>query len=150
MSKQYESLTKLIPEMEKDIFGEWNLEKEGECTEENTSIMPYVSFTPTAYTFFSEMGRIVEQHPEFNIYNYKEYLVQRGYISDGKGPFPIEKLQTVPSEKLNEEDIFAMCFAVQRSDRFCEGIMLKFFKDGTILAWLKRLAELDEQETESL
>lgn len=150
MSKQYESLTKLIPEMEKDIYGEWNLPMKGEGTKDNPYIMPHVSFTPTAYSFFSEMGKIVEQHPEFDLYNYKKYLERRGYISDAKGPFPIGELQTVPSERLNAEDIFVMCFAVQRTDRFCEGIMLKFFKDGTILKWLKRLAELDEQETEGL
>ena len=146
MSKQYESLTELIPVMEKDIYGGWNMQQKGDGTPDNPYVMPHVSFTPTVYSFLSEMARIEKQHPEFDWRNYMQYLVGRGYISGLSQGFPIEELQKVPIEKLTIEDVFMMYFAVQRTDRFCEGILLKFFKDGTILNWLKRVKELDTED----
>jgi hypothetical protein len=32
-----------------------------------------------------------------------------------------------------------------RAERFCDGALLGFFKDGYILKWLKRLKDIDWQ-----
>ena len=40
--------------------------------------------------------------------------------------------------------IMALLVGVIRAERFCDGILLDFFKDGTIISWLKRLKEIDE------
>ncbi len=45
MSKQYESLTELIPVMEKDIYGGWNMQQKGDGTSDNPYVMPHASFT---------------------------------------------------------------------------------------------------------
>lgn len=143
MSKQYEALTRLIPEMEKDIYGEWNFEKKGEGTKENPYTMPHVSFSPAVYSLLSELAQIEREHPEYEFRKYGEYLIGKGYIKKIAGAFPINDLKSVSVELLNDEDILMMIYAVQRADRFCEGILLGFLKDGTILKWLRRLLEFD-------
>lgn len=144
MIKRYESLTNLIPALEKDFYGGWNVHQDGDGTAEKPFIVPYVSYTLIVYSFFFEMGKIERQHPNYHFRGYKKYLTQRGVISSGKGSFPIDELKTISVERLNEEDILVMLFALQRSDRFCEGLLLDFFRSGTILKWLKRLEKIDE------
>ena len=144
MSKQFETLTKLISTLEKDFYGDWIFSKEGDGSVEKPFITPHVSFTPAVYELFSELSKVVKQHSEYAFNDYRNYLFKRGYISTKASSFPINELKTVPVENMDVEDVFVMLTAVQRADRFCEGVLLDFFKDGIIIKWLRRLEKIDE------
>ncbi len=143
MSKQFESVTRLIPALEKDFYGYWNYSDEGDGSAERPFMMPHVSFSPTVYVLFSELNNVVKNHPEYTFKEYRDYLFMKGYISTKTCAFPVAELSNVSADELSIEDIFVMLFAIQRADRFCEGVLLHFFKDGTILKWLKTLEKMD-------
>ena len=41
--------------------------------------------------------------------------------------------------------VLALIMVAIRDERFCDGALLGFFKDGCILKWLKRLKDIDWQ-----
>jgi hypothetical protein len=44
--------------------------------------------------------------------------------------------------KLDAQCIMALIMGAVRAERFCDGALLGFFKDGSIQKWLERLKEL--------
>lgn len=52
-------------------------------------------------------------------------------------------MRNIDVDTLNEQCILALIMGVIRADRFSEGTLLSFFKDGYILKWLQRLKEID-------
>ena len=44
---------------------------------------------------------------------------------------------------LDAQCIMALIMGAVRADRFCEGALMDFFKDGSIKKWLERLKKLD-------
>jgi ADP-ribosyl-[dinitrogen reductase] hydrolase len=52
-------------------------------------------------------------------------------------------LRSADVQHLDEQAILALIMGVIRAERFCEGVLLAYFKDGYIIKWLKRLAEID-------
>lgn len=47
-------------------------------------------------------------------------------------------------DTLDAKCILALIMGAIRAERFCDGALLSFFKDGYILRWLKRLKEIDD------
>ena len=45
--------------------------------------------------------------------------------------------------KLNTQCVLALLMSVVRADRFCEGVLYEFFKNGCILRWLERLEGME-------
>ena len=39
----------------------------------------------------------------------------------------------------------AMIVTIVRSDRFCEGLLLRYLGNGMMLKWMKRLKEIDDE-----
>jgi len=39
--------------------------------------------------------------------------------------------------------VLALLMSVVRADRFCEGVLYEFFKNGCILRWLERLEGME-------
>lgn len=45
--------------------------------------------------------------------------------------------------RLDDKCIMAMIVGAVQAERFCDGALLGFFKDGSIQKWLGRLQEID-------
>lgn len=45
---------------------------------------------------------------------------------------------------LDAQCILALLIASLMAERFCDGALLEFIKNGAVIRWLKRLQELDE------
>ena len=45
--------------------------------------------------------------------------------------------------KLDAQCVMALIVGAVRAERFCDGALLGFFKDGSIQKWLTRLKEID-------
>jgi hypothetical protein len=52
-------------------------------------------------------------------------------------------MQKADVSVLDGKCIMALLLGAVRSERFCDGALLSFFKSGAIAKWLLRLKELD-------
>ena len=46
-------------------------------------------------------------------------------------------------DDLDAKCVVALIYGAIRAERFCDGAILAFLKDGTIVRWLERLKTLD-------
>jgi hypothetical protein len=74
--------------------------------------------------------------PEFELKSYQKVLEKNGLEWNG------DSIKKADLSKLDEQGIMAVMLGAIRADRFCEGALLGFFKDGYIDKWLGRLEEL--------
>ena len=45
----------------------------------------------------------------------------------------------------NATENVPMIVTIVRSDRFCEGLLLRYLGNGMMLKWMKRLKEIDDE-----
>ena len=48
--------------------------------------------------------------------------------------------------RLDGKCVMAMIVGAVRAERFCDGALLSFFKDGNIEKWLMRLKEIEAEK----
>lgn len=128
---KHDSLTSYIDDIESaSSFGTWVVDRESKGTHDDPITMPYVNFDPMVSRFLSDFYE--EDYPD---YSYGETLDAAG----------IEDKFNFDTSDADERIVTALLTHVIRMDRFCEGALLEAFEDGTILRWLKRLREIDEE-----
>ena len=135
---KFELLTKYIMQIEEDSHGEWIIDKEGDGTPENPYHFPFVHYSKLIHEFEEDVYAFCEAHPEYDHYNYGKTLEDNG-MKWGSS------LSSVDVSKLDAKAIIAMIVGAIRAERFCDGALLGFLKDGSILKWLKRLEEIDKE-----
>ncbi len=101
------------------------------------TIQSFVKYTKIVIQFVDEFYQFSEDHPEYQLKKYDIILKNAGLISGD------EEVHGANVESLDEKYILALIMQAIRSDRFCEGSLLSFFNDGSILKWLKRLESID-------
>lgn len=138
MSK-FESLTKYLPQLSDDSIGTWIIDRENNGTSEHPIQMPYVRYTEMVDHFVHDVYTFMEVNEDFELNRYGEILQQNGLEWGGK---PMSEADV--SEK-DARCIMALIMGAVRAERFCDGALLGFFKDGSIRKWLERLQEIDEK-----
>ena len=134
----YESLTKYIPSIEKaDGYGEWIIDREHAGTMEDPKQMPFVAYGELAIAVEDAIYDFVDTHDEMQLTRYNEILEENG-ISWGT-----ESMAGADVSRLDGKAVMALLLGSVRAERFCDGALLAFFKNGSILRWLQRLEELD-------
>jgi len=58
-------------------------------------------------------------------------------------------MHDVDVTEFDEKSVLALIMGAVRAERFCDGALLAFFEDGCILKWLKRLKDIDWQQSHS-
>jgi len=149
---RFKVLTKYIAKIEAegaDSFGHWNdstkndaLHDETDSTQQSGTPhlplqMPYVEYSDLVTEFESEFYCFAESHPEYQLHNYHAILTRNGL------EWSDTALRSADVQHLDEQAILALIMGVIRAERFCEGVLLAYFKDGYITKWLKWLAEID-------
>lgn len=137
----YESLTSLIPLLKTDDYGEWIIDRENDGTPEHPIQIPFVKYDETVHKLINVIYKFVKDHPEYELNNYREILEKNGI---GWGT---ESMTKADVANLDGKAVMALLFGAVRADRFCEGALLSFCKNGSIAGWLERLKELDENAT---
>lgn len=134
----YESLTKYIPSIEKaDGYGEWIIDREHAGTMEGPKQMPFVVYGGLAIAVEDAIYDFVDTHDEMQLTRYNEILEENGISWD------IESMTDADVSCLDGKAVMALLLGAVRAERFCDGALLTFFKNGSILRWLQRLEELD-------
>lgn len=132
-------LTKFIEVIEKDKIGEWIIDTESKGTLDDPIQMPWVKYTDASTGFVDAVYKFNNENDECDLFNYKAILEKNGITFE-------ESLVNVDVSDLDAQCILALIMTVVRGDRFCEGLLATFLKNGCIVKWLARLKELDEQE----
>ena len=134
---KFKSLTDFISKFETmDSFGEWS-GGEGEGTRESPLTMPWVNYCEDVHNFLRTFYKFSDKNPDYCLTRYSDILVSYNL------KWGADSLITADVDLLPAECILAMIMGVIRGDRFSEGALLSFFKNGCMLRWLKRLEELE-------
>ena len=137
---RFESLTKYLPLLSDDSFGTWIVDRENDGTLEHPIQMPFVNYTEPVHNFIDDVMRIVDQNPEMELTHYGRILNDNGIEWGSK---------TMSEADVSTADVtcvLALLVGAIRAERFCDGALLGFFKDGSIRKWLERLQEIDSVE----
>lgn len=137
---KYENITKYLEEIEKDNFGTWIIDKKSAGTLDDPIQMPFVNYTEFVHNFIEDVYRFIDSNKEMGLTNYGEILNENGIEWDS------ESMKNVDVSVLNAKCVLALIVGAIRAERFCDGALLSFFKNGSIQKWLMRLKELDIEE----
>ena len=137
MSK-FENLTKYLPHLDEDKFGTWAIDHKNDGTPECPIQMPFVSYSEMVHHFIDDVYDFSDNNSDFALTNYGDILNRNGLEWGSRS------MSDADVSKLDAQCIMAMIMGAVRAERFCEGTLLGFFKDGSIRKWLKRLEEIDD------
>ena len=135
---RFDSLTKYLPQLSDDSFGTWIIDRENDGSPEHPIQMPFVNYTELVHNFIDDVMRIVDQNPEMELTHYGRILNDNGI------EWSSQSMSEADISKANVTCVLALLVGAIRAERFCDGALLGFFKDGSIRKWLGRLKEIDE------
>lgn len=134
---QFENLTKYIPRLEDDNVGNWVIDRENDGTPEHPIQAPYVSYSEMVYNFIDDVHDFEEKNKDFELPRYREILEKNGL------EWSLKSMKEADVSSLDAQCVMALIMGAVRAERFCDGALLGFFKNGSIKKWLKRLNEID-------
>ena len=138
--KQFEKLIQYIPQIDNDEIGRWHIDRENDGTPEHPKQFPFVIFSEMVNRFMDDVYAVVEAYPEWELNHYGQILEQNGIKWESKS------MSGAIVEDLDARCICALLVGAVRAERFCDGALMAFFKDGSITRWLQRLKEIDEEK----
>ena len=139
MSK-FRSLTKYLHLISNDKIGEWIIDRENDGTIEHQIQFPYVNYSEMVSDFVKDVYAFNEEHKELELNRYGEILEKNGIEWDKKS------MSNADVSTLDAKCVLALIVGAVRAERFCDGALLDFFKNGSIRKWLIRLLEIDAEK----
>ncbi len=138
MMKKYSVLTKYINLLENDNAGEWTCDKENDGSSERPIHVPFVSYSIAVDNLADDIYEFAKESNEIVPSKYAEILQANGI------EWGYDSMMKADASELDAQCILALLIASLRAERFCDGALLGFIKNGAVIRWLKRLQELDE------
>lgn len=138
MMKKYSALTKYINLLENDNVSEWIVDKENDGSSERPMHLPFVIYSITVHRLEGDIYKFAKESDEIVPGKYAEILQANGI------EWGYDSMMKADASVLDAQCILALLIASLRAERFCDGALLGFIKNGAVIRWLKRLQELDE------
>ena len=135
----YEALTKYLNVIPSDEIGTWIIDTKSKGTADDPKRMPFVHYSEMAMAFIQDVHSFFDTYDGFELMKYREVLEANNIVLKDD-LFTDEYVST-----LDGKLVVALIVSVVRGERFCDGLLHAYFKNGTIEKWLKRLAELDAE-----
>ena len=135
--KKFENLIKYLPLLEDDNIGTWIIDRENDGTPEHPIQMPFVNYSEMVHNFIKYVYDFEEKNKDFELTRYGEILEKNGLEWGSKS------MSEADVSSLDGQCIMALIMGAVRAERFCDGALLGFFKDGSIKKWLERLKKID-------
>ncbi len=132
---KFESLIKYLPLLD-DNIGTWVIDRENDGTPEFPIQMPFVDYSEIVHHFIEDVYDFNNKNKEFELSRYGEILEKNG-IKWGSKSMSVANVSA-----LDGQCVMALIMGAVRAERFCDGALLEFFKDGSIKKWLERLNEI--------
>ena len=133
----YESLTRLIPGLIEE-YGTLIVDNESKGTMDDPIHMPFVDYSPAVTELMKAVYAFKAEHPDFELTKYEEILNSNGL------KWSWESMSEADVSNADGRLVMALLLGAIRADRFSEGTLLRFCEDGSVLRWLKRLQEIDD------
>ena len=133
----FESLTKFIDKFNIESFGEVPNIQLDEDDDSKVTPFPHVSYEAVVYEF---MDAVYDFNDNNNPIPHNDYMKVIEEYADGDP----EKIKGLDTKDMPSNVAFAYILMVIRGERFCDGLLLRNLEDGTIIKWLNRLKEIDE------
>ena len=134
---KFENLIKYLPLLEDDNIGTWIIDRENDGTPEHPIQMPFVNYSEMVHNFIKDVYDFEEKNKDFELTRYGEILEKNGLEWGSKS------MSEADVSSLDGQCIMALIMGAVRAERFCDGALLGFFKDGSIKKWLERLKKID-------
>ena len=135
MSK-FTELTKYLSLMEDDNIGSWIIDRENDGTPEHPIQMPFVNYSEMVHRFIDDVYAFSDNNKDFELTRYGEILERNGL------EWGTKSMSEADVFSLDAQCVMALIMGAVRAERFCDGALLGFFKDGSIRRWLERLKEV--------
>ena len=74
----FQELTGFIERLDSEEYGNWVIDKENDGSPEHPIQMPYVNYGREAIAFEDAVYKFVDEHPEYDMKNYREILEKAG------------------------------------------------------------------------
>lgn len=84
-----------------------------------------------------EVYRFDEEHPEYDLSKYGDILEKYNIKWD------YQSLLHADVSKMDGQGVVALLVATIRAERFCDCVLVDFWKNGCIRKWLERLEKLE-------
>ena len=133
----YESLTRLIPGLIEE-YGIVIVDNESKGTMDDPIRMPFVDYSLVVTELMKAVYAFKAEHPDFKLTKYEEILNSNGL------EWSLQSMNEADVSDADGKLIMALLMGAIRADRFSEGTLLGFCEDGSVLRWLKRLKEIDD------
>ena len=137
--KMYESLTRLMPELSEGEYGTLIVDRESKGTMDDPIRMPFVGYSPAVNKLEKAIYAFVKEHPEYELTKYEEILKSNGL------EWSSHSMEEADVSHADGKLVMALLVGALRADRFSEGTFLGFCEDGSVVRWLKRLKEIDDE-----
>ena len=135
---KFDDLTKYIPLLKDDPLGEWVYDRKNDGSHEHPKVFPHVEYSDTVAAFNKDFIDFCLSHREYGYFHFEETL-QANHIGDR-----VCTVRDAYAPGLDAGCIIAMITCAMKSERYCEGSLLSYLKEGFVLQWLERLKEIDE------
>ena len=135
--KKFENLIKYLPLLEDDNIGTWIIDRENDGSPEHPIQMPFVNYSEMVHNFIKDVYDFEEKNKDFELTRYGEILEKNGLEWGSKS------MSEADVSSLDGQCVMALIMGAVRAERFCDGALLGFFKDGSIKKWLERLKKID-------
>ena len=134
----YESLTQLIPKLTEGEYAAWIKDNKSKGTMDDPIHMPFVDYSPAVIKLIKAVYAFKDEHPDFELTKYEEILNSNGL------EWSWESMSEADVSNADGRLVMALLLGAIRADRFSEGTLLGFLEEGSVLRWLKRLKEIDD------
>lgn len=138
MMKKYSVLTKHINLLENDNACKWSCDKENDGSPKRPMHLPFVVYSITVDKLTDDIYKFAKESDEIVLSKYADILNANGI------KWGYDSMMKADASELDAQCILALLIASLRAERFCDGALLEFIKNGAVIRWLKRLQELDE------
>ena len=89
--------------------------------------------------FIDDVYNFIDNHQDYELNNYIEILKENNI------EWKIDSMQNADISTLDGKAVLALLVGAVRVERFCDGTMRSFVKEGQINKWLTKLKELDKK-----
>lgn len=143
MAKIYTELTDMFDKMQQDEFGEWIIDRENDGSPEHPIHMPFVVYSELVRRFETAVYRFEENHPEYGLNRYREILEKHSI------EWSTKSMGNADVSNMDGQGVMALLLGAVRAERFCDGVLMEFFENGSIKRWILRLKEIDKEGSTS-
>ena len=128
----YESLTRFIPVMEKDLFGVWTGGRDGGP--------PRVIYSWNVRALAEAVFCFAEDHCREYMEDFLRALEKHRITWSRKS------MKNADVSALDGRTVYALLRGAVRAEKECPGALLYFCMSGCVVRWLRRLREIDEEK----